>query len=59
MTIALCYLQKVNVVLSAVQLLEPGLLFLQFINLLFQSLDQTLGLVESSLFIDTDQLCHL
>ncbi len=56
---AVCYLQKVDVVLSAVQLLEAGLLFLQLVNLLFQSLDQSLGLVESGLLVDTNQLGHL
>lgn len=53
------YLQEVDVVLSAVQLLEAGLLFLQLVNLLFQTLDQSLGLVESGLLVDTNQLGHL
>lgn len=53
------YLQEVDVVLGAVQLLEAGLLLLQLVDLLLQPFDQRLGLVERRLFIDADQLGHL
>lgn len=53
------YLQEVDVILGAVQLLEARLLFLQLVDLLFQPLDQSFGLVVSSLFVDPNQLGHL
>lgn len=53
------HLQKVDVVLGAVQLLEARLLFLQLVDLLLQALDQGLGLVEGRLLVDADQLGDL
>lgn len=53
------YLQEVDVIISAVKLLQARLLFLQLVNLLFQPLNQSFCLVESSFFVDPNQLGHL